>query len=1016
MFISLVRPDDLLALTFELSNLALDPTQTPPRLVRVDAGQAALLIVHFPPQHIGEAGFRAAPVLPPTPAGAVLAGPSRLAFRLPAGISSLPLTVEALLDWGNYELAVAANALPDLAQPASLPSPRAPSPTETAIELPYRIILSPDASAQFLHSLNAVASPAGRTPLWHTRLAPATTAVRAIWTPDFAGSPPAPAFPISPSSNQRTDIVSQSGDFTLHLPTSGQAVNFYVPRAVKTDKLMLSALGAWLDANASWQFPDPLRFNVTEWRHVAGMGRDQYVRVVSHGFAYPTGHRAAHVEVTQRELAADSSPSHRTAEYLVRRAYVVPLEREKDYDLVQGAYASAHGEGGEIPLRRLWLNTTTTPELVNDAPSSPFLIESSSGPIAFHFEGEDWEGQRVDFSLPLVFVPAESAAQAGTLALARTLFGTLDTDLRGQQVALAHTVDKPGTTTLPTLSMRFAAQDATPKTPGDLTTGLNLSNLPAGHAPFLPVVVQANVSVPAIDQFLGSSRAPGPQVIRLSDTYLDNGLVAASGAAEAAGEVFATFLSPPTLSFPTDKVGGLVNPSMVVTDLSRALGPVPDLTNLDLTALLGSLDGNLIGGVTLGEILGALADPSHLPPLASPLDQLPGLTTTRVGDTVTTTFNWQPTVVRINDPSDDTTRQPGVPLVTTKDTGLKIVATATTSLGGGEPDFDVMGTLTNFALNFLPSTPAVQVSFEQLQFHARKGSKVDLSPRGVTVEFVGPLAFVRTLAELLPSDGFDDPPTLSVTPAGITAGYTLGIPAAGAGVVSLQDIAISAQFILPFDDRPVALRVGFSERFHPFIVTISFVGGGGYFSVAISTQGVELIEGSIELGANITIGLGIIEANAHVMGGLFFHWDGSQLYFTAYLRVGASVEILGIVGISVDIYLGLTFTPTKLLPDPLKQEMISKNVVAIVGGVASVSVGVHVLFVNKSFTLTLERHFEIPTSFRLPILGTVGPGGIPGLGGLATQLLAVAEDPTFEDTVTPDDWQTYCQAFAQEQS
>lgn len=1012
MFISLVRPDDLLALTFELSNLALDPTQTPPRLVRVDAGQAAFLIVHFPPQHIGEAGFKAAPGLPPAPVGAVLAGPSRLAFRIPAGLAALPLTVPALLDWASYELVVAPNALPDLAPvTGDLPSPRAPGLTETAIELPYRIILSPDASAQWGHALHAVASPAGRTPLWHTRLVPGATAVRAIWTPDFAGSPPAPAFAISPSSTQRTDIVSQSSDFSLHLPTSGAPVHFYVPRPLKTDKLMLSALGAWLDANATWQFPDPLRFNVTEWRHVAGMGRDQYVRVVSHGFVYPTGHRAAHIEVTQRELAADASPSHRTAEYLVRRAYVVALEREQDYDLVKTAYASAHGEGGEIPLRRLWLNTTTTPELVNDSPSSAFLIQSSSGPIPFHFEGEDWENQRVDFTLPLVFVPAESAAQAGTLNAARALFGTQDTDLRGQQVALAHTVDKPGTTTLPTLSMRFAAQDASPKTPGDLTGGLNLSLLPAGHAPFLPVVVQADVSVPAIDQFLGSSRAPGPQVIRLSDTYLERGL----DAAQAATEVFATFLSPPKLQFPTDKVGGLLNPSMVVTDLSRALGPVPDLTNLDLAALLGNLDGNLIGGVTLKEILGALADPSHLPPLTSPLDQLPGLTTARVGDTVTTTFNWQPTVVRINDPSDDTTQQVGVPLVTTKDTGLKIVATATTSLGGGEPDFDVLGTLTNFALNFLPATPAVQVCFDQLQFHARKGAKVDLSPRGVTVEFVGPLAFVRTLAELLPSDGFDDPPTLSVTPAGITAGYTLGIPAAGAGVVSLQDIAISAQFTLPFDERPVALRVGFSERFHPFIVTISFVGGGGYFSVAISTQGVELIEGSIELGANITIGLGIVEANAHVMGGLFFHWDSSQLYFTAYLRVGASVEILGIVGISVDIYLGLTFTPTKLLPDPLKQEMISKNVVAIVGGVASVSVGVHVLFVSKSFTLTLERHFEIPTSFRLPVLGTIGPGDIPGLGGLATQLLAVAEDPTFEDTVTPDDWQTYCLAFAQEQ-
>jgi len=1032
-FISLVRPDDLLALTFELINLTLDQTQTPPQFVRTQAGQDAFLIVYFPPQHVGETGFPAngsPSTLPLPPVGAVLAGPSRLAFRIPPDLSALPFSVAALLDWASYQFTVASNALPDLGVDTQvvadlttlqqLPRPHDPAPTETAIELPYRIILSPDATAVWAHSLSPVASPEGRTELWHTRLSTpksadpkARTAVRAIWTPDLAGSPPDPIFPISPDFSQRQNIVSQCSDFAQIVNTAIPPL-VYVPRPLKSERLILSALGGWLDANASWQFPITGQFNVTEWRHIAGMGRDQYVRVVTHGFVYPTCHRAAHIEITQRELAL-GSPSNRRGEYLVRRSYVVPLELEKDYEAVQSAYASKRGEGGEMPLRRLALKTAITPELVNDSPDNPFLIQDSSGPISFHFEGTDWEGQQVDFGLPLVFVPAEKSADPSTLNLARSLFGTVDTDLRGQQLAFANTSDKPGTTTLPAFSFRLSAQDATkPSTPGDLTTGLNAGQLPTGHAPFLPVVLQASVSVPAIDQFLGSSGAPGPQTIRLSQTYLDNGLVAAGSPAEAVKEVFASFVTPPTLGFPPDKVGGLMNPSMVMNDLSRELGPVPDLSNLDLGSLLGNIDGNLIGSVvTLKQILGAL-DATHLPPVSSPLQQIPGLTTTRDGDTITTTFHWRPNVVRINDPSDDSTRQDGVPLVTTKDTTLEITAKATTSLRGGDPDFDVLGTLTNFALNLLPGTPAVQVSFDQLQFHARKGSKPDLSPKGVAVEFVGVLSFVRTLAELLPSDGFNDTPTLSVSPSGITAGYTLGIPAAGAGVVSLQDIAISAALELPFDGNPVALRLGFSERFHPFIVTVSFVGGGGYFLIAINTSGVELIEGSIELGANITIGLGIVEASAHVMGGLFFHWDGSGLYFTAYLRVGASVEIFGVVGISIDIYLGLTFSPTKLLPEPLKQQMIAKNVVGIVGGVASVSVGVHVLFVSKSVTLTLERRFEIPTSFRLPVLGTISPGEIPLLGGLAVQLLAVVEDPTFDDTVTLDDWRSYCQAFSQE--
>src|SRR5262249_53423910 len=284
----------------------------------------------------------------------------------------------------------------------------------------------------------------------------------------------------------------------------------------------------------------------------------------------------------------------RRGEYLVRRSYVVPLELEKDYEAVQSAYASKRGEGGEMPLRRLALKTAITPELVNDSPDNPFLIQDSSGPISFHFEGtdfegRDWEGEQVDFGLPVVFVPAEKSADPSPLNLARSLFGTVDTDLRGQQLAFANTSDRPGTTTLPAFSFGLSAQDATkPSTPGDLTTGLNAGQLPTGHAPFLPVVLQASVSVPAIDQFLGSSGAPGPQPIRLSQTYLDNGLVAAGSPAEAVKEVFASFVTPPTLGFPPDKVGGLMNPSMVMNDQSRELGPVPDLSNLDLGSLLGN--------------------------------------------------------------------------------------------------------------------------------------------------------------------------------------------------------------------------------------------------------------------------------------------------------------------------------------------------------------------------------------------------------------------------------------------
>ena len=78
--------------------------------------------MHFPPQHVGEQAFfevdanfsttikSSDPLI--RPAQARVAGPSRLAFRLPAGMDELPYTVDALLDWGKLEPSLVPAALP----------------------------------------------------------------------------------------------------------------------------------------------------------------------------------------------------------------------------------------------------------------------------------------------------------------------------------------------------------------------------------------------------------------------------------------------------------------------------------------------------------------------------------------------------------------------------------------------------------------------------------------------------------------------------------------------------------------------------------------------------------------------------------------------------------------------------------------------------------------------------------------------------------------------------------------
>ena len=236
------------------------------------------LIVRFnSPQNIAEQAFLETsadgkgktltgetPAQPPV--RAVAAGPSRLAFHLPAGVDSLPYSIDSLLDWVRLEPSVAPVAFTappiEIVQPPPVRIPpriREPLATETAIEAPWRLFLSPDQFSAWAHSASAVIL-GNRTELWHTRLAvragqddeihPDETqarAIRAIWSPDYTPDtppphapepPPPPTFRTSLDALDRDEIVRLSSDFTIFR---------YTPRAIAVEKLFLSTLGAWME-------------------------------------------------------------------------------------------------------------------------------------------------------------------------------------------------------------------------------------------------------------------------------------------------------------------------------------------------------------------------------------------------------------------------------------------------------------------------------------------------------------------------------------------------------------------------------------------------------------------------------------------------------------------------------------------------------------------------------------------------------------------------------------------------
>ncbi len=1025
LWFEILRKEDLLALRVQLFNMALDGD--PAQLVRRQAGEPAYLVVHFPSQHIADEAFpqNEAGTLQPgaVPVRGWLAGPSRLVFRIPDAVEVLPLTLQTLLDWSAYEPVLAPNALPPGATQG--PGLAQPSDKQTALELPTGLILSPDASGGWLHEVDPI-EHGGRFELWHTRLGErvaddqgavtvrpsADRTARVIWTPD-----PDIPFLNSLKRADRRDIAQLTADFSLPRPPSWAIGNFvrtamwrwrlrnvglpatYVPRPVSVRRLMLSALGAWANLESAWDYPTIIpgqsdglgypQLALEQWLHRTAQGRDQYVRTVEKAFFCDVAHRCSIVTITEREfhptfIRTDQTPQgpvgiFGSVAYLRQRVYVMPQERDKDYGALRTSYSH---DSREQPFRHLRITSEVTPALDPVDFTKPFWPRVGGRDVKFQFVGEDWDGRTVTFERPLLVIPLRSVTSAAAWTQITNQYNSAvelsrrTVELSSQAVAFAPSeADDPGKTHLKTNTVVFRAQ-----------TVANVNTLPPAHPPFLPEVLSARVSIPAVEQLLGR---PASVEIEFDPDYLQHGLVANANKAE----VFARLKQPLALPFAADKAGGLIKPDSTIGGLSRSMGPIGSPAQMKQGAFDTSIfdKANLLGGLKLSDILKKgvtfdaaemkaanllpdeleqrLADPGFMlkvplilrrdlyPPGVNPADPLARPTAAEVR------YVWKPELEDVKLPFFELhTQVDGRPAAQ-----LILRAMLLIPADGSAQKLTIEGKLTNFALVF---AGAMELTFASLTFTSRSGQKMDVSAEGLDIAFIGPLAFVSTLKDLFPSDGFSDPPYVNVDATGIMAGFSLAIPSFGVGIFSIQNIALSAQLSLPFVGKPAGVRFAISERHKPFIVTVAIFGGGGFFAIALNAGGIEQIEAAIEFGGNISLNLGIASGGVYVMAGIYFSMTGSELKLTGYLRVGGYLEVLGLISISIEFYLGFTYRHKDNGGDE-------------VWGQASVKVRVKVVLFSVSVTLTVERRFA-----------------------------GAAGDPTFEQLVGPDDWDAYCAAFA----
>lgn len=1048
---TVLRPKDLLSLRFEFLNLQLKTDQPlGARLERIDAAAPAYIVVHFPPQNIAERAFTEAETPgvacpdPNTgdetgclvvPVDARIAGASRLAFKVPSGVSYIPYSLEheqGLLAWERLEPSVVPVALPRPALSAPLlaiepgqasglaagapsagakgiapraffdvildpqlaikPVLRAPLGNETAIEAPWQLFISPSNLGGWAHEPGPV-TRGGRTELWHTRLGVRKTTpaprvdeedtfqrtVRAVWMPGFdksvvPSSSPVP-FRMSLNRNDRYQIVRLSADFSEN----------YTPQPVQVNRLMLTALGAWMDTRGAWNLlainqkiePD---LSLAEWRHMATMGRDHYVRVVKFGYLFPFGHPAALIEVTERKfhVVKTGSQSGYRGAFLRKRTFIVVRQPEMTYP----AHTSQPHGGRKMPFKSARITTLVTPNL--DAFDGPNKVPETDVPVAgdsqafwprvggadflFHIVARDGDGQRSEFSAPLIFVSAEIATNKTPMeALVGYYRDTLAADnarrhrsMSGQKVAFAESSKgSSGDTTFEVATLTFGAALPAPDN----------ASLPVDQPRFYPTVEAAQVRLSAVEQVAGppvqaQGSAAAPVTIQLHDTYLNDGFKGANK-----GAVFAKIAGQqkPALNFPADRSGGIVTPNMSIDGLSRTLGPVGG--NVDTLLTEGFKpetffsDAKILGGIALKDIIGpfkpaelaAAAAADRIPRLAS-RTIYPGGDTSQVPEAVETKLVWKPTLVK----------DPLHIFVPESNASLLVTATFVTKLSGPQDStYEVVGTLQNFKMNLVGDQAPLHVltiAFSKLTFTSAKGQKPAVDVAIKDLKFSGLLSLVNEFQPFLKSgSGFGAVDLLPPPDPGIRAGYTLSIPTIAVGVFTLQNISLSASLTIPFTGKPARVRFAFADRSNPFLLTVSMFGGGGFFAVELGLDGFESLEAALEFGGDISLDIGVASGGVYVMAGVYFKLeqtaDGKdKTTFEGYLRLGGAVEVLGLITISAEFYMSLSY------------ESESDEI----WGQATLTIEIEVAFYSDSVELSVERRFPA-SSHRISFVDLMPP-------------------------------------------
>jgi hypothetical protein len=260
------------------------------------------------------------------------------------------------------------------------------------------------------------------------------------------------------------------------------------------------------------------------------------------------------------------------------------------------------------------------------------------------------------------------------------------------------------------------------------------------------------------------------------------------------------------------------------------------------------------------------------------------------------------------------------------------------------PNANVSAEITQFTIRLLPGADFLQVGFNSLSFVSTNGSKPSVKALVSDVRFLGPLNFIEKLKDVIKFPG-DNGPTIQVTSSGVFVGLRLVFPSIESGAFTLKNIAFESGVTLSFAGDAALVRFSFADSNNRCLLAYGPFGGSGFVALECGLDKIRRLQGALEFGAVLDLNFaGVAHGSAHAFGGIYFDSAETASTIRGYLRVGGELDILGLVSMSVEFFLGLAYE--------------NRSGQAWLVGDCSFTVEVDVLFFSARVDLHMHREFS----------------------------------------------------------